>query len=234
MPFIFESSDDMMNEAQRVKKQSLAEEVAARLQQQIVAEQYAIGEKLPTEPELMAQFGVGRSSVREAIRILANNGLVKVQQGLGTFVESRTGIGEPLAHRLQKIPFEELNEVREWIEVKIAEKAAQKRTARDIDKMKALLKKRQLCAESGKLAECIQADIDFHTSIAEAARNGIMLDLYRTVATHLKASFLQRYSDTSSFLETQEDHQQLLQSIVEQDARKALGYASRISSRPSR
>ncbi len=222
----------MMNKLQPLKKQSLAEELAERLEQQIANGQYAIGEKLPTEPELMQHFGVGRSSVREAIRILANNGLVKVQQGLGTFVESRTGIGEPLAHRLQKVSLGEMNEVREWLEVKIAEKAAQQRTAKDIEKMQQLLKKRKVFADANQLEECIQTDIEFHTSIAEAARNEIMFDLYRTVAMHLKKVFLEFYVNTDPFISSQEEHQLLLQSIIDQDAEKAYYWSTRISGRP--
>ena len=72
-----------------IRKRSLAEELAERLRQRITDEQFEVGEKLPAEPELMRIFGVGRSTVREAVKILVNMGFLKVQQGAGTFVESR-------------------------------------------------------------------------------------------------------------------------------------------------
>ena len=69
-----------------IQKRSLAEEVADRIGKQIADGKFADGEKLPTEPELMKFFGVGRSTIRESIRILENMGMVNVQQGRGTFV----------------------------------------------------------------------------------------------------------------------------------------------------
>ncbi|MBC9933839.1 FadR/GntR family transcriptional regulator [Chitinophaga qingshengii] len=212
-----------------LKRQNLAEEVADRLQELIFSGKYTTGQKLPTEPELMQQFCVGRSSVREAVKILVNKGLVRVQQGLGTFVISQIGAGEPLSQRLQRADFEELNEVRLLLEVKIAERAAMHRNNKDIEKMKGFLKKRFTYATSNELEACIQADINFHTAIAEASKNDIMLDLYKTVATHLKTSFVARYGNTDSFVESQSLHDALLQSIVDKDPKKALLWATKIS-----
>ena len=66
-----------------IQKKSLADEVAAKLQEQISLGHYKANDKLPIEPELMKNFGVGRSTIREAIKILANSGLLRVQQGVG-------------------------------------------------------------------------------------------------------------------------------------------------------
>ena len=69
-----------------IQKKSLADMVAEQLKQQIVEGVYTIGDKLPTEPELMKTFKVGRSSIREAVKLLVNMGVVQVRQGSGTFV----------------------------------------------------------------------------------------------------------------------------------------------------
>ena len=95
--------------------------------------------------------------------------------------------------------------------------------------MKGYLKKRFVYATANQLEPCIQADINFHTTIAEASKNEIMLDLYKTVATHLKQSFILRYGNTDSFIESQSLHDALLQSIVDKDPAKALHWASKIS-----
>lgn len=227
-----QTSDDMTNSnISPLKRLSLAEEVADRLQELIVSGKYTVGQQLPTEPELMSQFSVGRSSIREAVKILAHRGLVRVQQGLGTFVLSQSGPGEALSQRLQRADFEDLNEVRLLLEVKIAEKAATHRHNKDIEKMKGFLKKRFEYATSNQLEPCIQADINFHNAIAEAGKNEIMRDLYRTVSEHLKKSFLLRYNNTDSFVETQHYHDALLQSIIDKDPKKALVWAMKISDR---
>ncbi len=219
----------MMNQSAPIKRLSLADEVAQRLQQQISLGKYKPGDKLPTEPSLMQEFGVGRSTIREAVRILANAGVLRVQQGLGTFVEAAPDTAEPWAQRLKRAEFSDLNEVRQLVELKIAQKAALHRNEKDIEQMQGFLKKRKEAALANNVAECIQADIDFHCAIAAAAQNSILADLYRTLAHHLKNHFNAVHGTTQSFTDTQQLHQQLLKSIIEQQPDKAWQWASRIT-----
>lgn len=97
----------------QLSKKSLAEELAGRLQDQFMSGKFEVGEKLPPEPELMQIFGVGRSTVREAVRILSNMGFLKVRQGAGTFVERLTPPDEPMERRLGRADLHDLDEVRE-------------------------------------------------------------------------------------------------------------------------
>ena len=104
----------------QLSKKSLAEELAGRLQGQFMSGKFEVGEKLPPEPELMQIFGVGRSTVREAVRILSNMGFLKVRQGAGTFVERLTPPDEPMERRLGRADLHDLDEVRKILEVAIA------------------------------------------------------------------------------------------------------------------
>ncbi len=88
-----------------VSRRSLADEVARPAAAADNPGEIQTGEQLPVEADLMKAFGVGRSSIREAIKTLANSGLLRVQQGLGTFVEGVEGIKEPLAQRLKRADF---------------------------------------------------------------------------------------------------------------------------------
>jgi DNA-binding FadR family transcriptional regulator len=211
-------------------RHSLADAVVGRLQQQLSLGIYQPGEKLPSEPELMVQFGVGRSTIREAVRILANTGLLTVRQGSGTIVESQRGISEPLPQRLRRADAGDLDEVRQLLEIKIAEKAALLRTRKDIVKMKTFLEQRKTAAHSGDTQETIDADIRFHVAMAVAARNEILADLYRTVADQMGKHFRQSHLTTDDFLSTQHLHEQLLQSIIDSDPKKAWQYAEKIAS----
>ncbi len=211
-----------------IAKRSLAEQVAGKLQEQISLGRYKANDKLPIEPELMKMFGVGRSSVREAVRILVNSGLVRVQQGAGTFVADATTAKEPFDQRLKRANNTDLNEVRELIEMKIAEKAAQNRSEKDIEEITKHLQNRKAAAESGLMKECIEADINFHIAIAQASKNEILADLYRSVANHLKNWFLDFYADTSAFKRTYHLHEQLLNNIIKQDAPAAWNTAAEI------
>ncbi|WP_159468537.1 FadR/GntR family transcriptional regulator [Dyadobacter sp. 3J3] len=222
----------MMNKENIIKRLSLADDVASRLQQKIQDGDFAIGEKLPTEPELMTVFGVGRSTIREAVRNLSNAGLVRVQQGLGTFVEQKQIASESLTDRFLRAKGQELNEIRQLFEIKIAEKAALNRTEKDILEMKKYLEERKEMALANNPDACIEADISFHLCIATASQSEILLDLYKTVARNMKEYFSGIYVDTESFINTQEYHEALLQSIIDQDPQKAWEWAARITGQP--
>lgn len=212
-----------------ISKRSLADEVAARIQHQIASGHYKIGDKLPIEPVLMQQFGVGRSSVREAIKLLVNSGLLRVQQGLGTFVEDNSGVREPLASRLKRSGTQEVDEVRQLLEMKIAEKAALNRTTADIAKMEEYLELREQAARVDDIKACIDADISFHVAIAEASGNDVLSDLYKSFSATVKNSFLRMYPDAAIFRETAGLHRELLNSIIEQRSGDAWRFAARIN-----
>jgi DNA-binding FadR family transcriptional regulator len=214
-----------------ITKRSLAEEIADKLKEQITAGYYKISEKLPTEPELMKSFGVGRSTIREATKSLVQTGLLRIQQGAGTFVEQTTITTEPLDYRLKRADFQELDEVRQLIEMKIAEKAATTRSEKDIIAIRKHLADRKQAGLDNLIEACIEADIQFHTAIAEAAKSEILFDLYKSIAIHLKKWFLQIYPDTQIFIDTQQLHEQLLNSIIACDSRQAWNTAAKIIGR---
>lgn len=212
-----------------IKRSNLVDEVASLLQRKISLGEFKLGEKLPPEPELMQLFGVGRSTIREAIRTLTNAGMVRVQQGIGTFVAEQQNNSETITQRLQRAKGAEINEVRQLLELKIAQKAALNRTEEDIKKIKKYLSQRHEKALANDARQCIEADILFHRSIAEASQNAILTDLYHSVAAYLKDYFLEIYVTTESFLQTQSMHEALLQSIIAQDPKKAWEWASKIT-----
>src|ERR1041384_4924635 len=75
-----------MNLGPVVRGDTLSGRVINRLRQQITSGAWPVGSRIPTEPELVAQLGVARNTVREAIRALAHNGLLDIRQGSGTYV----------------------------------------------------------------------------------------------------------------------------------------------------
>ncbi|WP_317466973.1 FadR/GntR family transcriptional regulator [Bacteroides hominis] len=214
-----------------IQKKSLADMVAEQLRQQITEGVYAIGDKIPTEPELMKMFKVGRSSVREAVKLLVNMGVVQVRQGAGTFVakapDANGGdINMSIADRT------ELDEVRKLLDVAIVEKAVARRTERDIERMQSSLKARKANAKDGLLKECIEADLDFHIAIAEATHNRILTDIYRSASQHLLSEFNRIYDGTDCFVNSQSSHESLLRYIIAGDLKNARKMATRIVEEP--
>lgn len=217
----------MMN-TKKIVKISLADEVANSIKQEILEHKLMPNDQLPTEAELTKVYGVGRSTLREAVKILVNSGLIRVQHGIGMFVEEKQSLKEPFAQRLQRVDNEALDEVRKLIEMKIAEKAAINRTKTDIKKMKQYLTERSIAADNNDLAACVEADIAFHLSIAAAAKNEILAELYQSLSAHLKKWFIELYTDTKTFKDTQRLHEQLLECIIQQEPKKAWNASARI------
>ena len=214
-----------------IQKKSLADMVAEQLRQQITEGTYRAGDKLPTEPELMKTFGVGRSSVREAVKLLVNMGVVRVQQGSGTFVAVPSN-NDDVNIKMSTADRTELDEVRKILDIAIVEKAVARRTEKDIERMRASLEKRKVNAEKGLLEECIEADLNFHIAIADAAHNRILADIYRSAATHLLSEFNRIYDGTDCFINSQTSHEKLLKHIIAGDLKNARKTATIIVEEP--
>jgi len=212
-----------------IQRQSLADEVAAKLQQKILKGGYKVNQKLPVEAELMKNFGVGRSTIREAIKTLVNSGFLRVQQGVGTFIDDISGINEPLLQKLKRADIKSIDEVRQLLEMKIAEKAAMNRTGNDISKLEYFLGKRTKAANENLLVECVEAHISFYIVLAEASKNDILSDLYKLFAIQLKNELLNIYDDTSFFKDAPDHHHKLLDSILRQDPKRAWYWSAKIT-----
>jgi len=206
-----------------IERKNLSSVVAQHLQEQIETGVYAIGRQLPSEHEMTREYGVGRSSIREAIRKLENNGLVRVQQGLGTFVLSNRPAQSPLTHLLQSANEAEVREVRELLEIKIAERAALHRKEDDVQALKASWQRHNEAAEAGLPIPWIEADIAFHTAIADASGNKVLANLYRIFALQdLRKSIERSHAKTQNLQKLRTLHAQLLESIINREPGRAV------------
>jgi len=212
-----------------IPRKSLSEEVASNLQEKILKGTYKVNQKLPVEAALMHTYGVGRSTIREAVKILVNSGFLRVQQGIGTFVEENSGINEPLSQRLKRADPQNITDVRQILEMKIAEKAAINRTGNDISKLEHFLSKRNKAADKNELEASIEAHISFYTILADASKNDVLAALYKQLLLHLKNEMLDNVKDTTIFKEKRDHYQNLLDGVLRQDARKAWYWCGKIT-----
>jgi DNA-binding FadR family transcriptional regulator len=215
----------------KIKKPSkLADQVILRLQKEITSGKFKEGDKIPAEPELMERYNVGRSTIREAIKTLANIGVLYVQQGSGTFVTSGKNLSEPLGQRLRRAEVNEVNEVRTLLEQEIIRLAVTNRKAKDIKTMQQALTARGKAIDAGDYETCKEADINFHTAIAKASGNSVLADLYETFTHSIRSFFHHRDvdGDINVFAGTTKLHEQLFAAIESQNEKKALSINSQI------
>lgn len=213
----------------RLKRSNLPEEMASSLKNQIKQAKWKPGERLPTEPELMKMFGVSRSTVREAIRILSHSGWIRVKQGQGTFVETILPDTTPFSNQLKNADEVHLDEVRMLLERKIVEKVCLNRSEKDLESMAWFLAERKEYSELGDVKQCIEMDIAFHTSIAKASGNPILADLYYAFAIRLKEHFIQFFNTSDDFSVSQVLHEELLENIRLRNTEEAIRLVDQIA-----
>ncbi len=154
----------------------LVEQATERLREHITAGHWGVGTKLPGETTLAKELGVGRSTVREALRALAGAGLVQARQGAGVFVTATEPV-EDWPTRLRRAAIEDVYEVRALVEVQAARLAARRRTPEDVAAMHAALAARRAAAPGGDAA-FVDADIALHATVVAAAHNPVLTDLF--------------------------------------------------------
>ena len=183
-------------EYQKPQRFSLVSQLLAQLENGIEDGTFAVGEKLPGELELAERFGVGRSTVREAMQALVATGVLESKQGAGSFVVSRSRFDASLRRRLSNARITETLEVRELVETQIAVRACRSRTARDLAALETLLARRNEEAQS--LGDYIEADKAFHLAIAASCQNALLRDLYETLLSFIGALFYAELSEDDS------------------------------------
>lgn len=163
-----------------VSRKKLAETVAGRLLEEITDKGLAPGTRLPSERELMARLGVGRSTVREAVKGLAMLGVLEIRHGQGAFVAdaARATGGSALAR-------DELSEMRRLVEVESARLAALHSTEADLEAMEAALADHAAALAEGRAA--VEPSVRFHACVARAAHHGVLERLFTSVSEVLVA-----------------------------------------------
>jgi DNA-binding FadR family transcriptional regulator len=172
------------------KESRLFEQVSTKIRKDIKEGKFKVGEKIPSEPALMELYGVGRSTIREAIKSLTLSGILTVQQGFGTKVNAAPA--EPIEQRLRSADFKEINQVRALLEQEIVRLATKNRTDSDLEAISEALEKRKSAIESESRSECANADIAFHLAIARASGNHVLSDLYESFTVIIRDFFAKR------------------------------------------
>lgn len=208
--------------------EKLSDKVANKIRHDISQNTYKAGEKIPAEPELMKLYAVGRSTIREAIKTLAMTGILKVQQGSGTFVNGGV-LHETIDQRLRRADFDDINAVRKLLEDETVRLAARNHTPEDLDAMQQCLENRKLAIRAEHRQACVDADIAFHIAIAKASSNKALADLYQSFTAIIRDFFSKReVRGISHFAMSHHLHEELLEAIKRKKERSAQQVLDRI------
>ena len=156
-----------------------SDQVIAYIQQGVRSGKYHVGDRLPNEADLAAMIGVGRSSLREGMRILAAYGIVEIRQGEGTFIIDKTA--ENFFDVLGYIPDTNIwsfLELRRVLEIGAVMTVCSALTPAQLDHLQKLVD--QLVYQNG-LDVCVQMDREFHKTLLLATGNPLLEQIEKMI-----------------------------------------------------
>lgn len=202
---------------------SLVDKTSDDIVRYILDNDLEVGDKLPNEYELSSRLSVGRSTLREAVRLLVTRNILEVRQGAGTFVSSKKGVAsDPLGFALVKDQdkmIRDLFELRYMVEPRMAALAAENATEQQLLELTRLKEDIERSFIEGT-QEHVELDIAFHKKIAEASGNVALIHIIPIINQSI-ALFNESYNEVEMKLETIELHQELLEAISTRNAIQA-------------
>jgi len=179
------------------------EQVADQLRELIMTGELAPGQRLPSESAMAGDFGVSRATIREALRVLAAQSLIRTSKGAagGSFVtlptvdyiSSFVHANVNLLTETQRVTLEELLEAREVVEIPAARLAALRRTQDDVERLRATVPDE---AQRLGTTEEFAYNTEFHTCLLDASRNTLLTvsaqPIFSVLQTNLARSSLRR------------------------------------------
>ena len=192
---------------QTAKQTKVFQDVVAQIQDAILDGRLKTGDTLPSERQLKEMFSISRGTLREALRVLEQKGLIEIKLGVGggsvvkdvNADQISDGLG--LLIRSQKVSLNHLAEFREDVEGIVAARAASRHSKKDISGLKALLSKARTCIDGGTSQRnaFIEIDKQIHLSLAQIAQNPIYLSVLHSVHDNIH-----RYYDRFLSMEERE------------------------------
>lgn len=183
----------------------------------------SIGDKIPPERNLAEQFGVGRSTIREAIKSMTSMGLLEARLGEGTFVKKVDS--DDIKQQLQwglyldPAPFNELVELRMILELETVRKAALNRTQGEIIELQSWINNMK---QEGQVQQNKKNDLMFHMTIAKASNNKMIYNLLDLIRMSLEEWFENVLKEPINVEDSIDEHQLILEAVIQQDVVQAV------------
>ena len=209
-----------------INDMSVVQQVIDRLTNAMINKELRPGDKLPPEMELAAMLGVGRNSVREAIKVLTSFGVLETRRPEGTFVTNGSSdrMIEPLLYGIildQTDSLNALKELRELIDLGILKLAIQKATKQDMELLSERLLQLKEKLKTADVEAIFEADDNFHEAISEAAHNSLsakIATLVRKLTSEIRLRTIRNMINLGKISEMERAHQVLFDMIKDKNS----------------
>jgi DNA-binding FadR family transcriptional regulator len=206
-----------------LRRLTATEEVAQRLIRHFNAGTLKPGDRLPPERELAAQLHVGRTTIREALKLLTLSGLLEARRGSGTFVRNdyssfvATQVEWPALLLAQDV--DAIFEVREALEVQNARLAALRGSPEEIEAIGVYRKLSELASRD--VDRETEIDLEFHRAVTAAAHNSLMARLMMALENLLQEYIALSNAMTDDIATTIQEHEAIFEAIRSRDPEAA-------------
>lgn len=204
-----------------IDRRTVSQQVADDIEEAILDKTYPADSRLPSEQQLASQYGVSRSTIREALKRLQEHGLIVIKNGRGAYVCTATTrpVSDALRRFLQrsgdKLAIAHFYEVRRMIELESVRLAAQRADEQDLQAIEAAF--HTMVEEQGDSAAWSQADLQFHLAIATAAHNPLLPTLLAPLIGPLRDAIAAGHADPAGPAAGLEAHERIIQALRERD-----------------
>jgi GntR family transcriptional repressor for pyruvate dehydrogenase complex len=213
-------------EVTKIQHKTIVEEVMEKIKILIASGRYKVNDKLPTEKELAKMFGIGHSSVREAIKIFNYLGILESRVAKGTYVCDRSSISSEaltwsilLNQREVKRLLEIKGALELWSLITLAEKHGQEPASVSgiFAVLEQIIERMDRAISTGSADDLIEADYDFHQTTVQASDNSLFVSIYDTLRSFTLEEIKRCHEAVEYPLIPKHNHQQILKAIKSGD-----------------
>ncbi|WSS10287.1 GntR family transcriptional regulator [Microbispora sp. NBC_01189] len=199
-----------------MRRVGLIDQAAERFREEVVSGRWPVGEQIPTEAALVSEFGIGRNTVREALQSLVHAGLLRREQGRGTFVISSSELTGTLERQLAGGTRRHYLELRRALDSAAASLAALNRSDADVELLRELRDRREASWSTDDLDLRASADLALHRAIVAATHNPLYVKLYTSMLDIFAAHMRDEKSEDEDA--AHRHHHELVEAIADGDA----------------
>lgn len=216
----------------RIYQKTVVAQVMERIKELITSGLYKVGDRIPTEQELADRFGIGRSSIREAIKIFQYLGILESRVPKGTFLCARSQISTEAitwAILLGDDDMWEIIELREVIEARAFQRLIRSSDESSealgtvLDALDGEVANMKAAVAESSIEKLVQADYNFHAAIIREGGNALFAAIFHTLQSFMQEEIRKTFTAIGDLMNVVSEHQEIVDMLRSGDADKAAG-----------
>ena len=204
-----------------IDNSSVVDKILLQIRNAITSGRFKMGQKLPSEFELMEELNVSRNSLREAMKILSAMGVVEIRRGDGTYIcdniKPRVMDNVIYSVLMESSSAEEIIELRQTLDEDVLKLAMHKCTDEQISNLEKLIEGMRASFKEGNISRAAQLDYQFHLYLTECCQNKLLSHIVNGVYGLFENSIENNIRTESLFAQADQHHQEMVDCLKAKD-----------------